>query len=209
MGSEKILVLYSGGKDSSLVSYMLTKLSFKVKLLTVNFGVIPDSYKSAEKAAQALGFEFEKFKLDKEIVEKATDIAEEDGFPLNAINFTHKKVLEEVCSTLAKDFPIIADGARRDDKTPKLSFAEMQSLEDRFSVQYLTPLRGISYKTVNYLTDKLFKIEIIKAGTKQTAEYETEIRALLRERGGSELEKKIFPAEHTQTIVLGWKNEQK
>lgn len=199
-----VLVLYSGGKDSSLVAYLLEKLGYKIKLLTANFGIVPECYRIAEQAARSLGYEFEVFKADKKIIEEAADMAEKDGFPLNAINFVHKQALEEICRKLGNEYKVIADGTRRDDKTPKLSFAEMQSLEDRYNIEYLAPLRGISYKSINYLTDNLFKTESIKAGSVQTAEYETEIRALLKEKGVNE--KDIFPEEHFHTIVKGYKD---
>ena len=39
-------VLYSGGKDSSIVAVILKKLGYEVELITVNFGVYP-SWKAA------------------------------------------------------------------------------------------------------------------------------------------------------------------
>ena len=35
----KAYVLYSGGKDSSLIAILLKRMGFDVELLTVNFGV--------------------------------------------------------------------------------------------------------------------------------------------------------------------------
>lgn len=201
--TKKALLLYSGGKDSSLVAYMLKTFNYKLKLVTANFGIV-ESAKTAETAAKALGFEHEIYKLDSNTIEKAADIAEKDGFPLNAINFVHKKVLEKVAENYGKEYPVITDGTRRDDKTPKLTFPEMQSLEDRYSIEYSAPLRGMSYKTIKYLTDELFKTKVIQAGSEPTSEYETEIRAVLRTRNQN-LEKNIFPKNHTHTIVTGWK----
>lgn len=201
------LVLFSGGKDSSLVAYMLKKLDYKPKLLTANFGIVPDCYKTAEKSAKVLGFDFEVVNLDKEIIHKAADQAEKDGFPNHAINYVHHNSLEQIAEKYGPKV-MLADGCRRDDRTPKLTFDEMRSLEDRFDIEYFSPLIGISYKTINYLTANLFKTEKIKAGKKPTSEYETEIRAVLRARA-EPLERKIFPENHYHTIVKGWKNVKK
>ena len=49
----KAAVLYSGGKDSSLVAVMLKRLGLDVELFTANFGVY-DSYVPAGKSADGL-----------------------------------------------------------------------------------------------------------------------------------------------------------
>jgi len=51
----KAAILYSGGKDSSLMAVILKRLGYHVELLTANFGVFP-SWKSAARSASALGF---------------------------------------------------------------------------------------------------------------------------------------------------------
>jgi len=199
----KALLLYSGGKDSSLVAYFLKQWGYESLLVTANFGVVPDCIKTAQEAAKIIGFNHETLQLDKVIIEKAADMAQNDGFPLNAINHAHHEALEEACKKYGEEYKLVTDGTRRDDKTPKLTFPEMQSLEDRYEVEYSPVLQGLSYKTINYLTEKLFKTKTIRAGSVQTSEYETEIRAMLKERGINPLT--IFPENHYHTIVLGWK----
>ena len=49
----KACVLYSGGKDSSLIGVTLQRLGFDVELCTVNFGVY-DSFISARLSAKSL-----------------------------------------------------------------------------------------------------------------------------------------------------------
>ena len=51
----KACVLYSGGKDSSLMAVILSRLGYDVDLVTVNFGVF-DSYIPASMSAKSLNF---------------------------------------------------------------------------------------------------------------------------------------------------------
>jgi predicted subunit of tRNA(5-methylaminomethyl-2-thiouridylate) methyltransferase len=202
----KAILLFSGGKDSSLVAHLLKTLNYDVKLVTANFGAVPDCWETAAEAAKILGFEHEVLEMNPEIILKAADMCEEDKKPRHAIDYVHRQVLEAT----AKKYPnhLIADGCRRDDVTPKIERNEAKSLEDRFGIEYFNPLGGISYKTINYLTESLFITENIRAGAKPTSEYETEIRAELRKRGGDALERGIFPDNHYHSIVLGWKHDQ-
>lgn len=200
----KAIVLYSGGKDSSLVAHFLKQWGYEPLLVTANFSVMPECVETAQKAADTIGFDFEVLKLGSDVIEKAADTAQKDGFPLNAINDVHKAALEGACEKYKEDCKLITDGTRRDDKTPKLEFSEMQSLEDRYNIEYSPVLCGLSYKTINYLTNNLFITEAIEAGARPTSEYETEIRATLRNRGPA-LENEIFPKEHYHTIVKGYK----
>lgn len=50
----KACVLYSGGKDSSLMGLTLKRLGFDVELITANFGVY-NSFIPASLSAKALG----------------------------------------------------------------------------------------------------------------------------------------------------------
>lgn len=199
----KALLLYSGGKDSSLVAYLLQKLGYEFKCLTANFGVNPECANVAKQTAKTLGFEHEVFTLDSKILEDGVEVCLKEGYAKNGINHIHMQVLEEACKAYAKEYRMIADGCRRDDKTPKIEYPEIQSLEARYNIEYFCPLNGFPHATIKYLTEKLFKIQEIKAGSLQTSEYETEIRALLQSRGISP--DKIFPKEHYHTIVTGWK----
>ncbi|MFH1424637.1 MAG: 7-cyano-7-deazaguanine synthase [archaeon] len=200
----KAIVLYSGGKDSSLVAHFLKQWGYEVLLVTANFGVMPECIETAQKAAESIGFPFEPITLDSKTIEEAADQAQKDGFPLNAINIAHHAALEGICAKYKDTYKLITDGTRRDDKTPRLTLAEMQSLEDRHKIEYSPILCGLSYKTIKYLTDAIFLTESVQAGSIPTSEYETEIRATLRARGDG-LEKDIFPENHYHTIVKGYK----
>ncbi|USG99064.1 7-cyano-7-deazaguanine synthase [Thermococcus argininiproducens] len=195
--------LYSGGKDSSLAAYILERLGYEVKLVTVNFGVL-DSWKYARETAQSLGFEHEVFFLDRKILEKATEMCINDKHPNNAIQFIHERALEEIARR--EDVERVSDGTRRDDRVPLLDQRKTRSLEDRFNVQYIRPLLGLGYKTIRELTDRLFIIELKESEKLEKSDYEVEIRYLLREKGIDPLT--IFPKRHLQSRVLGWKKEK-
>jgi predicted subunit of tRNA(5-methylaminomethyl-2-thiouridylate) methyltransferase len=192
----KTIVLYSGGKDSSLMAVILKRLGYDVKLVTINFGIF-DSTKPAKESAESLGFNHDVIKFDESILQKATDMIIEDHFPNNGINYIHHTVLEN----LADEYDLIADGTRREDRIPKLTFPEIQSLEDRKDVQYMN-LTGIGYKTINQTADRLFKFQKAESNIHNNSDYEMEIRVLLEEKKQNPME--IFP-QHIQSRVIGWR----
>jgi hypothetical protein len=195
----KVAITYSGGKDSSLMAVILDRLGYDVELVTINFGIF-DSTKPAIESAASLGFKHRVLKLDKQILLDAVDMIIEDNFPNNGINHIHHTVLE----ILADDYKIIADGTRREDRIPKMKMNEIQSLEDRKNVQYLN-LTGIGYKTINDISDDLFKLQKSESNIHNSSDYEMEIRVLLEEKGYDTDE--FFP-RHIQSRVIGWnKNE--
>lgn len=192
----KAAVLYSGGKDSSFMAVMLKRLGLDVELCTANFGVY-DSYIPASKSARSLGFNHNVLNLDSEILEKTCDMIMKDGFPNDGIKYIHENVVENV----AEKYDIIADGTRRDDRTPKLTVNQIRSLEDRLDVQYIN-LDSFGHKSVKLITSSLFEISHEKSNKDNSSDYEVEIRTLIDERGGNSLD--IFP-EHYQTRVIGYK----
>lgn len=192
----KACVLYSGGKDSSLMALILKRLGFDVELCTANFGVY-DSYKSAQFSAKSLDFKHKILKMDFEILNKTTDMIIADGFPNDGISFLHKEVLEFA----AEKYSIVADGTRRDDKTPKLNINQIKSLEDRKEIQYLN-LDSFGHKTINTLVSSIFEVSHEKSNKDNSSDYEVEIRLLIDEKNGKSEE--IFP-EHYQTNVIGYK----
>ena len=195
----KTAVLYSGGKDSSLMAVILDRLGYEVELITINFGVF-DSTRPARESAESLGFKHEVLKLDKEILVEAVNMIIRDQFPNNGINHIHHTVIEK----LADEYDLIADGTRREDRIPKLKINEIQSLEDRKKVQYVN-LTGIGYKTVNDTSDRLFNLQKAESNIYNSSDYEMEIRVLLEEKGQNIDE--IFP-QHIQSRVIGWRNNE-
>jgi predicted subunit of tRNA(5-methylaminomethyl-2-thiouridylate) methyltransferase len=196
----RVYHLYSGGKDSSLAAWILTRLGYEVRLVTVTFGTL-EGWKYAKETAERLGFEHEILKLPSEILERAAEMAVEDGRPGRAIQFIHEKALEALASR--PEVERISDGTRRDDRVPYLDLPKTRSLEDRFNVAYIRPLLGLGYKTINELVERLFEVEIGESEELEKSDYETELRHLLRERGIDPLS--IFPKRHYQSRVLGWK----
>ena len=192
----KAAVLYSGGKDSSFVAVMLKRLGLDVELYTANFGVY-DSYIPAGKSAKSLGFKHNVLEMDKNILKRTCEQIMEDGFPNDGIKYIHAQTVEK----LAEDHDIIADGTRRDDRTPKLSINQIKSLEDRKSVQYIN-LDSFGHKSVRLITENLFEISKEKSNRDNSSDFEVEIRTMIDEMGGNSLD--IFP-EHYQTRVIGYK----
>ena len=189
-------VLYSGGKDSSFMAVMLKRLGLDVELCTANFGVY-DSYIPAGKSAEALGFKHKVLKMDLDILDKTCEMIMDDGFPNDGIKFIHAQTVERI----ADDYDIIADGTRRDDRTPKLNVNQIRSLEDRKNVQYIN-LDSFGHKSVKMITSNLFEISHEKSNKDNSSDFEVEIRTLIDEKGGNSLD--IFP-EHYQTRVIGYK----
>jgi len=196
----RVFHLYSGGKDSSLSAYILNRLNYDVRLVTVNFGVL-NSWRYAKETAERLGFKHEVVFLEETILEKAMEMCIKDGHPNNAIQFIHERALEEIAKR--ENVERISDGTRRDDRVPFLDQRKTRSLEDRFNVQYIRPLLGLGYKTIRELTEKLFVVEVKESEELEKSDYEVELRHLLREKGIDPLT--IFPKRHYQSRVLGWK----
>ncbi len=174
---------------------------FEVELVTCNFGLLPTGEIAAKTAAE-LHFPHRTLSLDREILEKAYELLQRDGFPKSAINYIHERAVE----TLALDpaVKLIADGTRRDDRVPVLSISQIRSIEDRFGVQYFCPLKGYGKKVVDSLVGYYLSIEQGPSESTQKADYETELRELVRQRQGEEKIRQLFPV-HFQSHVLSRK----
>lgn len=195
----KACVLYSGGKDSSLMAVILKRLGFDVEVCTANFGVY-NSFIPAQKSAEALGIKHRVLNLDKGILNTGVKMIMDDGFPNDGIKYIHKQVVEAAAS----EYPVVADGTRRDDKTPKLNRDQIQSLEDRKNIQYIN-LDSFGYKTIKTLVSSLFEVKKERSNKDNSSDFEVEIRILIDKLGGNSSE--IFP-EHYQTNVVGYKSEK-
>lgn len=194
----KACVLYSGGKDSSLIALILENIGYEIELVTMNFGVL-DSFKPAEESASSLGFKHRVFRADRSIMENAANAIIDDMFPNNGINYIHKEALDQV----SKDYEVVADGTRRDDKIPKLNSSEIDSLEARRNVEYIN-LRGFGHKTINNLSRKLFEVKKEQTDMENNSDYEIELRYLINMIKGDNFAQKIFPP-HIQSRVTGLK----
>ncbi len=192
-------LLFSGGKDSSLAGIILKKLGFKVVAVNVTFGMYP-YYRYAEEVSRILGFDFLTLNLGKGFLERIVEIIINEGVS-RALNFLHKYSIEEVIRKF--DAKIVADGIRRDDKVPKLSLSEIRSIEDRYDVEYLSPLLGIGYKTLRRLIDEFLIIKEDVSDRIDKSDYEAEIRQYMRDKGIDIY--KYFPKEHKQSRVIGVK----
>jgi tRNA methyltransferase len=197
----KVAVLYSGGKDSSLIAVILQRLGYQVELLTANFGVF-NSWKSAAESASSLGFKHHVLKADKALLTESVEIILEDGFPNKGINFLHREVLQ----IAAVDYLLVADGTRRDDRVPKLDLKEIQSLEDSNRVQYIN-LAGWGHKTINQLSEQLFNLVKEPTSMENNSDYEIEMRCLITQMEGEDAASKLFPV-HIQSRVIGWREDE-
>ncbi len=191
----KVQVLYSGGQDSSLSAVLLEPF-FDVELVTCTFG-LEESWRNAEKAAEAIGFPFRTARLGPEILDTCIDLILRYGYPRYGINYVHRMALEALASGGAR---YVADGTRRDDHSPMLDMSEVKSLEDAHGAQYIRPLAGYGRHAIDVLVREHF--ETVEGSAIEKADYESEIRSSLKMRYGAETVEKLFPPQHAQSRVL-------
>ncbi|MGZ7135388.1 MAG: DUF7411 family protein [Methanobacterium sp.] len=182
------------------MAVLLQKLGYEVELVTLNFGIF-DSFKPAAESAALLGFKHHVLNADTKIIENATNIILDDGFPNNGINYIHKEALNIVSS----NYNVVADGTRRDDRVPMLDQGEINSLEGRKNIEYLN-LCGFGHKTINNLSNNLFHLKKEQSNMENNSDYEIEIRYFINQIKGKDAADKIFPA-HVQSRVTGWKDK--
>ena len=131
-------VLYSGGKDSSLAAIMLGTY-YEVELNTFVFDPsrqIP----SVEAAARALGYPLKKRIFEKGLLNEMADLVVACGYPNDAINTVHRIAVE----TLSREYQVVGDGTRFNDRVPMLTRAEVQSLATGPGVRMCAPCSGMS-----------------------------------------------------------------
>ena len=195
-----LALLFSGGKDSTLAALLLDRF-YDVTLVTARFGVT-DDWTNARTAAAALSYPFETVDMDRAVAGAAVEQIREDGYPRNGIQRVHEHALETVA---AYDADAVADGTRRDDRVPSVSRAQAQSLEDRHDVDYLAPLSGLGRGAVDRLVERHLDVREGPSETVAKADYESELRALVREAGGDAAVREAFP-DHVQTAVRGYRD---
>jgi hypothetical protein len=190
-------VLYSGGKDSSLAAIMLGTY-YEVELNTFVFDParpIP----TVEAAADALGFPLRKRIFREGLLNEMVDLVIRSGFPNDAINIIHRTAVE----SLTREYTVIGDGTRFNDRVPMLSRAEVQSLGNRTGCSYVRPLLGYVKAEVDRLADRLLEVKFGETGEIRNGDYEAEIREGFHTRGVDTAT--LFPAHHDQSLVVGRK----
>ena len=145
-----VATLFSAGRDSTLAATLLDPF-FDVTLCHCTFGVATDPPTTgvAADAAEALGFPVETVRLDEAVAREAVERMVADGYPRAGIQRVHEHALETLASGAAgpgkavdASAEAVADGTRRDDRTPVVEQPFAQSLEDRHGVEYVRPLAG-------------------------------------------------------------------
>ncbi|WP_420182368.1 DUF7411 family protein [Haloarcula sp. KBTZ06] len=199
-------LLYSGGKDSTLAALLLDSF-YDVTLVSGSFGVCDTA--PAREGASAVGFDHATVDLDPDVAHDTVEQMYDDGYPRNGIQQVHEHAVETVArgdwiaDTDGIDtFDAVADGTRRDDRVPTIERPLAQSVEDRFGVDYLAPLAGIGRGAIDAMAANRLVVESGPSAEIPKADYEVELRALLRERYGEGAVTDVFP-EHTQSRVRG------
>ncbi len=190
-------VCYSGGKDSTLAALALDRF-YEVTCVTGTFGITDDASHACA-AAEAVGFPSETIALDEAVAREAVETMVADGFPRNGIQAVHEHALEVLAAT---DYPVIADGTRRDDRAPTVPSSLAQSIEDRHGVDYVAPLAGYGRGAIDELAAACLAVEVGPSEEIPKGDYEAELRALMREENGAESVEDVFPA-HEQSRVVG------
>ncbi|MDP2217946.1 MAG: asparagine synthase-related protein [Methanolobus sp.] len=193
----RVSVLFSGGKDSSIAAILLERF-FEVELVTCSFSVLPVG-DVARETAKRLGFPHRVVRLDMQALEQAYELLIQDGFPKRAIDHIHLTAIKTLASD--KDVVFIADGIRRDDRVPVPEMSQIRSIEDRYGVSYMSPLKGFGRVAVNELVRQHLVIEEGQSENVIKADYETELRELIRTRAGAQRISELFPS-HIQSRVI-------
>ena len=193
----KVAVLFSGGKDSGLVTLLLEPFFDEIELVTFSFGH-DDAWKRAAAAAAELGHPHRRMVFDNCVLDKALEILLSAGYPNDALNYVHPIAVE----TMAKECEFVADGTRRDDRAPKMSFSAIRSLEDRLHMHYLRPLAGLGGKTIRAMASRYLDFEEMLSERYPASDFEVGLRYALKERHGQREVDRIFPSNHTHTRVI-------
>jgi predicted subunit of tRNA(5-methylaminomethyl-2-thiouridylate) methyltransferase len=187
-------VLFSGGKDSALAAVLLSR-DYDVEMNTFVFSPGQETG-AAEIAARILGFPWKKRVFEEGFLERIADMVVACGYPNEAICEVHRHAVASLC----REYPIVADGTRMDDRVPRLSRDEVRSLQDRTGCSYVRPLLGYGWREIDRLAARNFIIATGASGTIGNGDYERWIREALRDRGLDVLS--FFPRDHQQSVVL-------
>jgi len=188
-------VLFSGGKDSGLSAVLLSR-DYEIELNSFVF----DPYRSIshlEEAARILGFPLKKRVFPDDLLDIAVNTIQACGYPNQAIQMVHIRALE----ILAREYEVIADGTRFDDRVPRLTRDEVLSLQDRSGCSYVRPLLGYGKREVDRLAGRHLKVQYGESGTLENGDYEREIREEMARLG--KVPERFFPDRHRQSLVIG------
>lgn len=193
----RAMVLFSGGKDSSLAALLLEPFFYEIELVTFSFGQ-DDSWKAACMAADALGHPHRKIVFEDGVIDKALEILAATGYPNDALDYVHSVALEAI----AGECEFVGDGTRRDDRSPKMDPSAIRSLEDRTHVNYLRPLAGLGGRAIRAMTSR--HLEYIEESSEKypASDFEIGLRHALAERCGQKEVDRIFPKNHKHTRVI-------
>ena len=159
-------VLFSGGKDSALAALLLAP-HYEVEVVTFASDA-GRNLAAVEEAGAALGLAWRQAPLPEGVLGAAVDRIVADGYPNNAINLVHRWALE----ALAREYPVVADGTRFDDRVPMLGPDEARSMMDRCGCAYVRPLLGFPRAEVDRLAGRYLAIERGETGRIPNGDYE-------------------------------------
>jgi hypothetical protein len=192
----KVVVLFSGGKDSALASILLEPF-FDVELATFALGR-RDTGEAAKEAAEVLDLPHRTIVFEDGVVEEALEMLLRAGYPRDGLNHLHRNALE----VLSKEREFLADGTKREDRAPMMTPDGVRSLEDRRKVHYIRPLAGYGSKTIKDLAFRYLDFETLPSEDRPASDFEVGLRLALEERFGREAVSRIFPAHHMHTRVV-------
>ena len=192
----KVVVLFSGGKDSALASILLEPF-FDVELATFALGR-RDTGEAAKEAAEVLDLPHRTIVFEDEVLEAALEMLLRSGYPRDGLNHLHRNALE----LLSNEREFLADGTKREDRAPMMTPDGVRSLEDRRKVHYIRPLAGYGSKTINDLASRYLGFETLPSEDRPASDFEVGLRLALEERSGLEAVSRIFPAHHMHTRVV-------
>lgn len=188
-------VLFSGGKDSALAAILLAR-DYDVELNTCVFD--PDQEVLAvQAAAAAIDLPFRRRVLGRDLLDEAVDLHLSCGYPNDSISMVHRAAVR----TLAGEYAVVGDGARRDDRVPRIERSEVQHLEATTGCSYVRPLLGYGKPEVKRLAEKLLVVQYGETDDIGSGDYEQEIRRAIRARGINPA--LFFPPHHLQSLVVG------
>jgi predicted subunit of tRNA(5-methylaminomethyl-2-thiouridylate) methyltransferase len=193
----KATVLFSGGKDSGLVTLLLEPFFDDIELVTFSFGR-EESWRQAARAAKEIGHPHRVVVFADEVREEALEMLHAAGYPAPALNYVHSIAVE----TLAQEAEFVADGTRRDDRAPVMSYSRIRSLEDRRKMHYLRPLAGLGGSAIRAMAARYLDFVEELSEMYPASDFEVGLRYALAERWGQAEVDRIFPAAHTHTRVI-------